>query len=329
MPPTTALLVSAHTTYREYYLGAYGHRHLETDAPSLYVQYDTLDATHPSAALPWMAPHFIVSGLGCRAPRRRRSITTRGRKMLTRSQALIFVTGGFGGMAPSLFDLAEKLRAIPPDIPGWAYAGSLLILMTIGGGVALAFKETNYLKALLLGLTLPALVASYQSSRDIPTGSVINDDKAASLLGSFVSSALAQSNQTIRVPVSPVADWQQENGSSGYEIVRGLNELEIVPQKRCTKCWLWFYNNNGELVARIPFNSEGDGDGTYTFRVPEQADKFGIWNKLINPYLWDLPQLEDNGSPSFDFDYNYNPWKDFMRGFGYNWKSYDPEVKSR
>ena len=251
--------------------------------------------------------------------------------MLTRTQSRIFLTGGFGGMAPSLFDLTEKLREIPPDIPGWAYIGSLLILMAIGGTVALVFKETNYLKALLLGLTLPAFVASFQSPRDIPTGSPSTDNGGASLLGPFVSSAIAQSDQTIQVPVHSLEGRRRANSSAGHQVVEDLGRLEIVPQRECTECWLWFYDNNGEFIARVPLEGQQEGAGNvpFMFDVPGQADRFGIWNKSINPYLWELPQPDDSGALSFEFDYKYNPWKDFMRGFGYNWKSYDPEISPR
>ena len=247
--------------------------------------------------------------------------------MFSRLQAHIFVAGGFGGMAPALFELAQDLRAAPPDVPGLAYVGSLLILAAIGGGVASAFKETNYLKALLLGLTLPALIASHQPSGDIPIGTVANGDRGISLLESFVSPALAQSDLAYQSQVCPVSDLQQENEISGSQDIEEIGRLEIAPRKECTKCWLWFYGDNGEFVARIPLENGGDGDGPYTFTIPERADKFGIWNEQINPYLWDLPVPGSDGSVSFAFNYNYSVLKDFMRGFGFHWKSYDPEVK--
>ena len=97
--------------------------------------------------------------------------------MYTREQLHIAAYGGIGGILPNLLDLALQLDN--RDMGKWfdettsvffALLGpglAYLIYFGIGGVIAMAFEETKPLKALVLGVSAPALIVAWLSG-DVP-----------------------------------------------------------------------------------------------------------------------------------------------------------------
>jgi hypothetical protein len=86
------------------------------------------------------------------------------------SAKAVVLCGAFGGMAPSLLNLAGRFRAeglLPLD----ALAGevvSMALLAVIGCVIVVMFKENTMLKAFFLGVSAPALILNSASALDLP-----------------------------------------------------------------------------------------------------------------------------------------------------------------
>ena len=230
--------------------------------------------------------------------------------MFTRSQFLIGVAAGIGGIAPNLVNLAQGFTGRTPEVPGWLYWVGVGIFFLLGAAVALIFSETTHSKAFFLGVSLPAFIAAAQThqGREIPVATPAGP--ATSLLW-FVGEAYAQQPQW-PAPVNPKTEEKDHR------------TLTVQPLQPCKQCELWFYNQQGNLLDKkyIP-NLEEE----VTVVVPPGATKFGIWNKKINPKLWVLP-TDPKVDPHYSFTYDYSIWNDLKRGLGdYSVRQYDPNLQ--
>ena len=84
------------------------------------------------------------------------------------------VFGAFGGAAPQVLETLQDAEAL--GVPFWKIPGALgrlgafPVYATIGAVVALANRETDMMKAILLGISAPALILNYTDGATIGAG---------------------------------------------------------------------------------------------------------------------------------------------------------------
>lgn len=215
--------------------------------------------------------------------------------MYTRKQLYIGVYGGFGGILPNLLDLANQL--LNQDLGKWfgetssvflALLGpaiAYLIYFCIGGVIAMAFEETKPLKAIVLGVSAPALIAAWLS------GDAPKDGPAQ--LGEFLGIKTAYAAE---VPLEE--DW-------GVKL--------IVPKHPKAKYGLK-YKLLDQFGAELEFGTFS-GPGETTLKVPEDGSVI-LYGKGINPKM--LASPKENETYQIDFERNY--WNDFFRALGARYK---------
>ena len=229
---------------------------------------------------------------------------------MSRAQLLIVLAAGVGGTASNLVDLAQIWTGRNPWIPGYIYYVGMLIFFGLGATIALIFGETNYRKAFLLGVSLPALIAAAQtqSGRDIQAAEA---PKQNALL--FQITPGAHAKDFGGGVVQPVQMMYGAGDTSDH------TTLKLKPKTDCPKCALWLYDQDGKFLEKQRFPDQG---GIHIFLIPEGSSKFGIWNEQINPKIWNLPSNQTDWS--YEFQYDRNLWNDFRRGLGnYNIKPHD------
>lgn len=220
---------------------------------------------------------------------------TSGRRITWNPWVLIFSAAALGGMAPTLVKQARIIADGGP-LPRPAILVALVIYLTLGGCIALIFKETDLKKAFFLGIGVPALIVSGQGGGEV--GSAKDIRGALYFLSPGI--ALAQEGEE--------------------EKAEGQKKLIILSELTCEKCFIRFYDQESELVAVLRFPKE---PGVHEFAVPENASAFGIWNAAITPQLWNLKEPTE-----YEFGYVFKPWNDFWRGLGNDTiRSYDSIVK--
>ena len=264
--------------------------------------------------------------------------------MISCVQLFVLLAAGVGGIAPNLVDLAQIWTGKAPWIPEPIYYVGLSIFFALGSAVAFIFSETDRRKAFFLGMSLPALVAAAQTqlgdriqSEDVPI-------QEASLF-QIIQTAYAQESDT-----DNVQPGQATHSATG---ISDDASLELNSETDCPKCAVWLYDQNGKFLEKQPFpdadkiytfsipketpkfgiwneqpnpevwNLPPDGEKIYTFSIPKETSKFGIWNEQINPKIWNLPP-DGEATWSYEFQYKRNLWNDLRRGLGnYNVKPYD------
>ncbi len=240
--------------------------------------------------------------------------------MYTRKQLQIAAYGGIGGILPNLLDLALQLDN--RDLGKWfdettsvffALLGpglAYLIYFGIGGVIAMAFEETKPLKALVLGVSAPALIVAWLS------GDAPKDDPAqlSEFLG--VKTAYAAEPQHFRRMVDPdfegdfAAPYPPEDWGTAF----------IVPDNP------WGHGLKYKLLDQF---GEEHASGTFSgpgktrLKVPVDWSIF-FFGYGINPKMLASPQ--ENETYQIDLERNY--WNDFYRALGVRYKEpYDLKLR--
>lgn len=209
-----------------------------------------------------------------------------------RTPFVVALAAGTGGIAPNLVHLAQGFINHNPNVPGPLYFVGVAIFFALGALVAFFFAETNAKKAFFLGIGLPALIATAQT-----TGA------PKKIVAAVISTAYAQA------PVSPTATTTAVRFKSATE---------------CRQCELWFADHEGRIISKQILQPAG---GVQAFDVPRGAAAVGVADPKSNFELFQIPKQSDT-PPTITFDRKYSPWKDLRRGLGdYDIRSYDPELK--
>lgn len=175
----------------------------------------------------------------------------------------IFILGCFGGMAPSIIDIAKRcLGALDaPDFKpfGWTsiaiYISGALILGLVGGVVVCAMREREYGKAIFLGVSAPALIltalhspttekSKYPSNIKIQEESQADKgSKGANVwnINPFVSTAYAQ------IPTSkmPSSGTPTQNDVA----LSGVRSVEVFSRNLDRTFYLIFYSKQNDELA--------------------------------------------------------------------------------
>ncbi|MGV2098903.1 MULTISPECIES: hypothetical protein [unclassified Rhizobium] len=217
------------------------------------------------------------------------------------NKLVIFLCGGFGGIAPSLVDFARTL--LEGSLTTWiashgealfslaAGAAGAFIFFIIGGIVVLSIKEQDGWKAILIGIAAPSLIISAKS------GNVDGIPKVTTptVVSMLFTPAIAQ------------------------EALPNSLELQIKPAWTgtvCGDCEIKFYSKNGELLKSQPI---GPQDGTPSVPVPNNTKEVWISGGATNPAVVDLQKVApdaNNGTVTLDVARDRNYANDFWRGFG-------------
>ena len=80
---------------------------------------------------------------------------------MTDSRSALFLFGAFGGIMPTLANLATTYVAIPDTpMPAWGLVFGLALFALIGGGVALTNTSREVRQAIFAGIAAPAIMTS-------------------------------------------------------------------------------------------------------------------------------------------------------------------------
>lgn len=228
--------------------------------------------------------------------------------MFSKAQLHIGVYGGIGGILPNLMDLANQL--IDQDLGKWfgqttnvflALLGpsiAYIIYFCVGGFIAMALEETRPVKAIVLGISAPALIASWLSG-DTPR---VEAGLLHELLGS--RSAYAQDNET-------------DNGGQLEVVILGVDELE----DKLTELKLKFKSIGPEGAT----HQEGElaGNEEHTLMIPE-GGVVVFYGDAVNAETLAVTTTGKTYAVSIRRNY----WNDFFRALGVRSKQpYDITVK--
>ena len=207
---------------------------------------------------------------------------------------VVALASGTGGIAPSLVHLAQGFVKQITEVPGPLYFVGVGIFFLLGALVAYFFAETNARKAFFLGIGLPALIATAQT-----TGTPRN------LVAAFIPSAHAQA-----APTPPAAATAEA--------------LRFRAGTECNQCELWFADPRGKIISKQVLEP---AKGVQAIEVPKGAAAVGVADPKSNFELFQLPKRAD-APPTITFDRKYSPLNDLRRGLGdYNIRSYDAQLK--
>lgn len=219
----------------------------------------------------------------------------------------VAIAAGTGGIAPNLIHLGQgMLQQLPTAIPGLMYFGGMSIFFGLGAMVAMFFAETNARKAFLLGIGLPALIATAQNHPGRKVG-----------LMDLFPTAYAQSPAAI--PSIPPAS------SSAVSIPERRVAISVELGFECKGCELWFADSTGQVLTKNVLASQNIFAKTWT--IPSQAKKVAIIDPKSNARFVSIPQ-DSGATVNIEFDRKYSPWSDFRRGLGaYDLKSYEQVIE--
>jgi hypothetical protein len=230
--------------------------------------------------------------------------------MFTRTQLLIAIAAGVGGVAPNLVHLGHTFLNESPNVPGFLYYIGVGIFFVLGAVVALIFSETDFRKAFFLGVSLPAFIAAAQTQSQIRTQSP--GARPASAFSKLIAGAHAQQPDP-RTLLAP------KTASSG-----AAQNIVIKPVSDCVRCDLWFFDAKGKVLERKAVKATLQDT---TVAVPEGATTFGIWNETINPAVVPLSKSPVTVQ-TYELKVKRNAWNDLKRGLGdYDTRSNDAELK--
>lgn len=205
---------------------------------------------------------------------------------------VVAIASGTGGIAPSLVHLAQGLIKESVGLPGPLYFVGVGIFFILGSLVAFFFAETDAKKAFFLGIGLPALIATAQT-----TGTPKN------IVSALIPTAYAQA-----LPVPPTT----------------TESLQFKPSTECKQCELWFADREGKIIAKEILDPT---IRVQAFQIPKGAAALGVADPKSNFELFQIPKQSD-APPTITFDRTYSPINDLRRGLGdYNIKSYNPQLK--
>lgn len=240
------------------------------------------------------------------------------------------LAAGIGGMASVLIQLAHNLVSNEGFNGGIGYLGGLAIFFGLGASVAIFYSETNAQKAFLLGIGLPALIATGQTVRQTgePLRSVVDIFPAAHA-------------QTIPTPPSPTPRAIPASPANAETVIPDLQNRQSQPPKPlplaqtiqfkykepCQDCEIWFLDKNDKPIAKNLVNSESPASNRVA--IPEAATAFKVIDPQSSPSVVPLPArgLPAKQAIEVEFERKYNVWGDLQRGLGaFGKKSYEQSV---
>lgn len=120
----------------------------------------------------------------------------------------IAIFGAFGGVAAPLLTMAQNLQNGGPNVPSiLSWLLGVLILGVLGGGIAVALRERTPVRALVLGLSLPATITSLAKNNQLLQEELGQPGASKSeITGSLISAAFAQQSRTMTVEDWPNSD---------------------------------------------------------------------------------------------------------------------------
>lgn len=249
------------------------------------------------------------------------------------SSALI--AGGFGGIATSLFNLATNLVGGTATWQGLVTMalGSIgfILLFVIGVAVVHFFEEADMRKAFIIGLSLPAFFAA-AASGDLTrltggSGAKLSQSNPKQLESNRTDSKASGMSSARKRPAAIAANEE-------FILAQGLqaqpysteSTLRIMPAPDAPgnpPYDLWFFDQRGIAISKhqIPELSQ-----PFTYEIPENAKKFGIWNDLVTPKVYELPDLSHQDAADIYLNFNRSYFNDVLRGLGAKkYKPYNPD----
>jgi hypothetical protein len=150
------------------------------------------------------------------------------------SPKVILLAGALGGAAPSLLTLAlnfTKQTKSVSDIDLVQYLVGTLILSVLGAGVAWAFEEKNCKKAIVLGISLPALLnVGIKGLSDEKRGNGLAAWLDFSLIPSAYAQSIAPGNSLVVVPalqtLSSVRTMELSTGDTAHNFTAVLQDSQ-------------------------------------------------------------------------------------------------------
>ena len=244
--------------------------------------------------------------------------------MFTGTHFFIFLSGAVGGVFPHLIVLGTRFLGDQPKVPEFLYYIALVVFFFLGGVITLIFGETDSKKAFFLGVSLPALITSVQLQPDPKVGTSIPKDHTKTSFIQLVAPAHAQSKHVSSGRSDDPTSQANPNDASA----QSSGKLLIRSSQSCVDCELRFYDKQGRLLKKQPFPNKPEK--VHSFSIPERTDRFGIWNELINPHLWTLPNDGRAKPVSYTFEYKPSIWNYLRReGLGnYGVKLNNAEIRT-
>jgi hypothetical protein len=203
--------------------------------------------------------------------------------------------GGIGGVLAPALTLAQVLmgegtRQLPPSIPFWLLGAAILFML--GAAVASVSGEEIPLKAIAIGISLPAMVTVYnQPSNQAATA----PPRVA--IGSFVTLAFGQPTGGRQLIVSAPTDLH------GFQI--------------------WFYGPNGIMSPSIQAPTAANA----TIAVPTEATGVAVQGPKGWSSVEALPASPANGPMTLKIGERSDFAISFRQAFGAGSASYDLDLR--
>jgi serine/threonine-protein kinase len=215
--------------------------------------------------------------------------------------ASLFLCGAFGGLAPTLLELAGLARR--QDFPGSGFYIAMCIFALIGGGVALVYREKAPHKAFMLGVAAPALI--------VAAGTVIDSQpqqvNAMALLDLRLSSTAYAQEADLPGSSSVSGKEIPTAGSSGRELKVICNGFS--PQG----CTVEFRSTTGRSEKTILTTVVKDDEGLIS--VPVGADSVRVGDAYSESEPVELPRA---GSATITAEREDTFLSGFYSAFGMN-----------
>jgi hypothetical protein len=226
-----------------------------------------------------------------------------------------FLFGGFGGISPILVDRAKdfvvgrgKSWFEGPDVQSAFlvfFLGSACFFL-LGAIVAVAHRETDYWKAVVIGVSAPGLITA-------ASGSSGEQGKSAEIARTI----------SWQIGVSAVYAQTPPPLPGGYQ-------LKVAPggAAGCEACELKIFGADGSLLSTAPL---GNGTEAQAVVVPREAEQILLWAPETNSTVIPLDQFKAGqtvGELNLEVDRERNVTNDLWRTFGNkSIKPYDFDVK--
>lgn len=195
----------------------------------------------------------------------------------------ILLAGAFGGMFPSLFNLATLLTGKEASMPSPTFWLGVLVFAVMGAAVTMVWTETDLPKAFYLGIGLPSLLqagAGYVSENQIKTAAL-----PRTIAELFVKEAHAQAPSL-----------------EGRTII-------VTPGAKSPSSAV-FYSKDGKRQI-VPLTQQGQ----QTIQVPPDASEVGFKVGESASERVPLPSAP-NASGQYKVDAQPNIWSGFQRAIG-------------
>lgn len=192
----------------------------------------------------------------------------------------IFLFGGFGGICPILVDRAKGVIVGDGLVwftgPDWQAAIAVFLIgagcfFLLGAIVALAHRETDYWKAVVIGVSAPGLITA-----------------AAGNEGAHNKSAPVERAGLTRLGVTAAYAQQPPSGApfGGYQ-------LNVAPGggAGCIACEVKVFGAEGSLLATTPLQGDGTAQSVI---VPTDADQILLWASDTNSAIIPLDRLRSS-----------------------------------